>query len=81
MMLYLRGWDHKPAVQFTPHIQPIMVFSSVRKQDDLSMPLELCGHTHAQSEGPQVQRLQRNQLNITGTCLSRKHHGLYDNAP
>ncbi|XP_042360851.1 tRNA-splicing endonuclease subunit Sen54 [Plectropomus leopardus] len=54
-----------PAVQLTPHIQLIVVSSPVRKQDDLLLATELCGHTHAQSESRQPQGLQRDHLHIT----------------
>lgn len=70
-----------PAVQFTPHIQLVEVFCAVGKQDDLSLPAELCGHAHAQGEGPQVHGLQRDHLNITVACLSGKHQGLYGYTP
>ena len=69
-----------PAVQLTPHVQLIVVSCPVREQDDLSLTFQLRGHTHAQSEGSQVQGLLRKQLNKTVTALSLEQHGPHDDA-
>lgn len=75
MALYIswyQFWEtpaYVPAIRLTPHIQLIVVLSTIRKQDEFPIALELSGHLHAQSERLQTEGFLRNHLHVAGAGL------------